>query len=149
MHKRHKYDIIVLSALLAFAVSLFLSISKAMNYTVPCDVTKGCETVLSSQYSILIGIPLAYWGTAFFAAVIVSALLANHYKLWRRFLTALLGVGAAASLVFLGLQFFVIRSVCQYCLITDVMAIALLLWDLNIERATTVFPPPDVDSLLP
>ncbi len=134
LHKRHKYDIIILLALVGFATSIYLTVYKILGVTIPCSVTHGCETVLSSRYSTLLGVPLAEWGIVFFAAVIFAALMANHYRVWRRLLGLGLGAGALAALVFLSLQFFVIKQVCQYCFVCDTLAIILFLIDLNIEH---------------
>lgn len=133
LHKKHKHDIVVILAVLGAGVSLYLAVSHYLGVAVPCTVTHGCETVLASKYSSLFGLPLSVWGVVFYAGAIVAALLANHYVLWRKMLTMLLGLGALMSLIFLGLQFFVIRQICQYCLTTDVLAVVLLLLDLNIE----------------
>lgn len=113
---------------------MYLAVSHYLGIAVPCDITKGCEAVLSSKYSSLFGLPLSVWGVAYFSAVIFTALLANHYNLWRKILTALLGVGALMSLGFLGIQFFIIKKICQYCLTTDILGIILLLLDINIEH---------------
>lgn len=121
-----------MATLLGFGISLFLTISHYNNYQVPCDLTRGCEAVLNSKYSIFLGLPLALWGVGFYTLVIGSCLLANHYNFWRKALTWILGAGSLASLVFLALQFFVIKKVCQYCLVTDLLIIVLFLWDLNI-----------------
>jgi uncharacterized membrane protein len=134
MHKRHKHDIIVILSVFGFGVSMYLAVSHYLGIAVPCDITKGCEAVLSSKYSSLFGLPLSVWGVAYFSAVIFTALLANHYNLWRKILTALLGVGALMSLGFLGIQFFIIKKICQYCLTTDILGIILLLLDINIEH---------------
>lgn len=134
MHRRHKYDIIAFLSLIGFADSVYLATSHYLGFTVPCDITKGCETVLSSQYSSFIGLPLSVWGIVFFTSVLGAALLANHYAIWRKILTWFLGLGALASLVLLAIQFFVIRQVCQYCLVTDLLTIVLFVLDLNIEH---------------
>ncbi len=136
MHRKHKHDIIVILAVAAFGISLYLAISHYLGFTVPCDITKGCEVVLNSKYSSFLGLPLSVWGVAYFSAVIVSALLANHYQAWRKILTGLLGLGALSSLVFLSLQFFVIKKVCQYCLTTDLLSILMFIFDINIEHRT-------------
>lgn len=134
MHRRHKYDIIIVLSLLGFGVSIYLAVTKYLGLNVPCSITGGCEDVLSSRYASLFGIPLAVWGVAYFTGVILAALLANHYAVWRKALTILLSAGALAAAVFLVLQFFVLKKVCQYCLVTDVLAIVLLLLDINIEH---------------
>ena len=134
MYKKHKHDIIVILAMIGFGVSMYLSFAHYLGYTVPCDVTHGCETVLTSKYSVMLGLPLAVWGVVYFSAVIVSALLANSYLLWKRILTGLLGLGTLSALFFLSLQFFVIKKVCQYCLTTDLLSILLFILDINIEH---------------
>jgi uncharacterized membrane protein len=133
MYKKHKYDIIAILALLCFGIALFLSISHYLGFAVPCTVTHGCETVLTSKYAVLFGLPLAVWGVAYFTAVIICCLMANHYASWRKILTVVLSLGALSSLVFLSLQFFVIKNICQYCLTTDLLSIFLLILDMNIE----------------
>ncbi len=133
-HKRHKHDILVILAVVGFAISFYLAITHYLGFQVPCDITRGCDTVLNSKYSTLLGLPLSVWGMGFFSSVIISGLLANHYANWRKILTAALAAGSLASLVFLYLQFFVIQQICQYCLATDVLTIVLFILDLNIEH---------------
>jgi len=134
MYKKHKYDIIVLLAVLAFGISLYLSITHYLGYAVPCDLTHGCEVVLNSKYAMLLGLPLAVWGVLYSTAVIVCALLANSYSFFKKALTVILSLGALGSLVFLSLQFFVIKKVCQYCLTVDTLNIILFIFDLNVEH---------------
>lgn len=134
MHRRHKHDIIVILAVLGFGISLYLAVSHYLGFTVPCDITRGCEAVLNSKYSSIFGLPLSVLGVAYFSGVIISALLANHYALWRKILTVVLGLGALASLGFLSIQFFILKKVCQYCLTTDILSILLFVLDLNIEH---------------
>jgi uncharacterized membrane protein len=133
-YRKHKYDIIVILSVVALCVSLYLAVAKSLDITVPCGVTKGCEAVLNSRYSELMGMPLPVWGIVFNGTVLVFALLANHYGLVRKYLTWLLGAGALAALGFLFIQFFLLKQVCQYCLVTDLIAILIFLWDLNIEH---------------
>jgi uncharacterized membrane protein len=133
MHRRHKYDLIVIFAIIGLSVSLYLTVSKYMGFAVPCTVTHGCETVLSSKYASVFGLPVSLWGMGFFSALILLSLLSNHYVRFRRWLTVWLGIGTLGALYFFALQFFVIKNICQYCVTTDSLIILLFLWDLNIE----------------
>jgi uncharacterized membrane protein len=128
---KHKYDTIIILALIGFGVSLYLSITHYLGFTVPCNITHGCEVVLNSKYAVILGVPLSLLGVFYFTGVIVSALLASHYVIWRKLLTVLLGLGALAALAFLTIQFFVLKKVCQYCLITDVISLLIFILDLN------------------
>ena len=134
MHKRHKYDIIAILAVIGLGVSLYLSITHYLGFTVPCDLTHGCEVVLTSRYSMFLGLPLAVWGVGYFFSIIFSALMANHYPVWQKILTGILSLGALAALSFLSIQFFVLKKVCQYCLTTDLLSIILFILDMNIEH---------------
>ena len=138
MYRKHKHDIIIVLALLGFGVSMFLAVSHYLGYLVPCDITHGCEAVLNSKYSSLLGLPLSVWGVAFFVAVIISSLLANHYIVWKKLLRVLLGIGALLALIFLVIQFFVLKKVCQWCFTTDTLTIIMFLWDLNIEHGSQI-----------
>lgn len=133
MVKKHKYDIIVILSVLALCVSVYLSIAKALSLAVPCDFTGGCETVLSSKYSMLLGLPLSTWGIFYFSLLIITSLFANHYNNARKALKLFLALGTLGSLSFLSIQFFVLKAVCQYCLLTDSLTIVMFLWDLNLE----------------
>jgi uncharacterized membrane protein len=133
MIKKHKYDIVIILALIGFGISLYLSITHYLGIAVPCSVTHGCEVVLSSKYSVLFGLPVAVWGVAYFTSVIISGLLANRYASWRKILTVILSLGGLVSLSLLSLQFFVIKKICQYCFTVDTLSILLLLLDLNID----------------
>ncbi|MDR3642321.1 MAG: vitamin K epoxide reductase family protein [Candidatus Doudnabacteria bacterium] len=137
MLHRHKHDAIVILAIFGLGVSLYLAITHYLGFAVPCDLTHGCETVLNSKYSMLLGLPLSVWGVAYFFSVAVCALLANYYATWKTLLTWLLGIGAVASLAFLSIQFFVLKKICQYCLTTDLISVLLFLWDINIEHQKT------------
>lgn len=134
MYRKHKYDIIILLSLIGFGVSVYLMASELLGFNVPCSLTQGCNEVLQSKYARLLGLPLPVWGIAFYFGVVFFSLLANHYKQGKKLLTLLLSVGSLGALAFLFIQFFVIGKVCQYCLVTDVLAIALLLLDINIEH---------------
>jgi uncharacterized membrane protein len=134
MHKKHKHDIIAFLSLVGFADSVYLTTAHYLGLTVPCDITHGCEKVLSSQYSQILGIPLAVLGIVFYTGIIFFSLLANHYNIFRKILSWYLALGSLLACVFLYQQFFVIKQVCQYCLVVDLLTIILFLTDLNIEH---------------
>ncbi len=134
LHKRHKHDLIIIFALIAFGVSIYLSVTSSLGVTVPCSTLGGCEAVLNSKFSKLFGLPLSYFGVLYFGGAVIGGLLANHYAWGRKLLTVFLAVGLLSAVIFLGLQFLIIRQICQYCLIVDLIAVALFLWDYNIDH---------------
>lgn len=126
-----KYDVLIALGLIGFGVSLYLSISHYMGFVVPCTVTHACETVLTSKYSEVLGLPVAVWGSVFFTLLIGGSVLANHFLTFRRLVSTLVTVGVLVSLILLCIQFFVLKKVCQYCFTVDTLTIVIFLWDLN------------------
>ena len=78
MHKKYKYDILVLLALIGFGISVYLATSEIIGVSVPCGITGGCDQVLQSKYSKLLGVPLAMWGVLYFFGIVFFSLLSNH-----------------------------------------------------------------------
>lgn len=134
MVKRHKYDIISILSIVALAISFYLAILHYYGFSVPCSITHGCETVLSSKYATEFGLPLAVWGVGYFFLLFLLSLLANRYLWAAKTLTVFLGLGSLSALVFLSLQFFVIKKICEYCFTTDSLTIIMLLFDINLEH---------------
>jgi uncharacterized membrane protein len=134
MTTKHKHDIIIIASLIGFGISLYLTIYHYLGYAIPCTVTHGCEAVLNSRFSTILGLPLSVWGLAYFVAIIFSSLMANHYAAWKKILTGLLGLGTLGALLLLADQFFILKKICQYCFATDSLIILLFLWNLNIEH---------------
>ena len=95
----------------------------------PLCVSGGCETVQSSSYAELAGIPVATLGLLGFLAVLSAALARGE---WARLAQATLALSAflfGAYVVYV--QLFVIGTICQWCVAADVLtsviaALALL-----------------------
>jgi uncharacterized membrane protein len=119
--RRLRAAIAVLSVLGA-AVAAYLTWAHFAHVRVAC-ATGGCETVQSSRYAELAGIPVAALGLA--AYVGLAATAAFRGDLWRAAgaAVALGGFGFAAYLVYV--QAAVLDAFCQWCLASD--AILLLL----------------------
>ncbi len=113
-------------AILGFSDASYLTIEHYRNVIPPCT-TGGCETVLTSAYSVVLGIPVSLLGALFYLAMAMGVFLYLESKLVggtvRPFHRAVLKCtlistvfGLFASVWFLYLQAFVIHSYCQYCL---------------------------------
>lgn len=107
----------------------------------PCSVTKGCETVLSSKYSEILGVPLALIGLFFYFSVLLAALyFVQSGLVWIKKLLLAMGlVGFLSSLGLVYLQGVVIRAWCQYCLLsalssTLIFVFAALLYTTKKEK---------------
>jgi uncharacterized membrane protein len=83
-----------------------------------CIVTDGCETVTTSSYSRIMGIPVALLGALYYLTVflLTVAFLDTKRRLFFDCARLLTLAGFLFSLWFLFVQAFVLRSYCIYCL---------------------------------
>ena len=114
-------------ALVGLADSVYLTAEKLSGAVVPCAVTSGCETVLTSEYAVLPGgVPLAALGAAaYFAAFSLATLSAFGYAQARTPLLVVVGLMFAFTLRLLYLQAFVLNAYCAYCLLSAAVTTAL------------------------
>jgi uncharacterized membrane protein len=95
----------------------------------PLCVSGGCETVQSSSYAEVAGIPVATLGLLGFLAVLAAALARGEWARLAHATPALAAFLFSAYLVYV--QLAVIGAVCQWCVAADVLtsviaALALL-----------------------
>jgi uncharacterized membrane protein len=113
----------------------------------PICVSGGCETVQSSSYAEVLGVPVATLGLLGFVALLAAALVRGE---WARLAQATV----ALSALFFGAYLFyvqvaVIGAVCQWCVATDVLVsgiAALALLRLRLAAAPAPVPPPPARS---
>jgi len=123
-----------LLSLLGLADALYLTIEHVTGQTVRCTILSGCSEVLSSQYAVVGGIPLAAVGAAAYFTVFSLAILALFgYRFAGKILTPLVGAMFFVSVWLFYLQAFVIRQFCQYCLISAAITTCLLVLVLSLR----------------
>jgi uncharacterized membrane protein len=125
-----------LVALVGLADAIYLTINHYTGEKVPCSVTGGCETVLSSQYAEIGGVPLAAFGAAaYFVAFSLAILTAFGNRLMWKLFGIQAALMAAFSLWLVYLQAFVISNsnvpwidrFCQFCLLSAATSITLFI----------------------
>lgn len=115
--RRRSGSILVILAVLGIAIAGYLAATKLSGEIPVCGPLRGCETVNTSEYSEIMGVPVALFGVAYS----VVALVASAFWWWagdRRALYLLYGMGllgllAVAYLTYL--ELFVIGAVCVWC----------------------------------
>jgi uncharacterized membrane protein len=123
--------LILYSAVLGFfgfLDSLYLTILHYKNIIPPCSVHFGCEKVLASAYSTVGPVPLALLGVLFYLTVIIVCLLIliEGRKQLLQFFHFTVLVGFLFSVVLFLIQFGILKSFCQYCLLSEVISTGLL-----------------------
>ncbi len=108
-------------ALFGLAVAGYLTWVKLTGGTVVCGPLGGCETVQTSEYSTILGIPVSAYGMGYTAVVLVLALgwwrTGDRRLLLGTYVLGLLGTLFVAYLVYL--QVAVIGAVCVWCMAFD------------------------------
>ena len=123
----------MLAALVALAgmfVALYLTLYK-LGYigTLACSIGS-CETVQTSKWATLMGMPVGAWGVGYYIAVLAIALVGllpargDSIGL-SKLLVALTGFGLVFSLWLTYLELFVIHAICQWCVVSALLATAL------------------------
>ena len=123
----------MLAALVALAgmfVALYLTLYK-LGYigTLVCAVGS-CETVQTSKWATFLGFPVGAWGVAYYLAVFLIATAGLSAALAERrgvsqLLVGMTGVGVLFSLWLTYLELFVIHAICQWCVLSAILATTL------------------------
>lgn len=122
------YAAAALLALVGLGDAVYLTVQHISGQSVPCSVTGGCEEVLTSQYAVIAGIPLAALGAAaYFSVFSLSTLAAFGYRAAGKLLLPLVATMVLVSLWLFYLQAFVIRAFCQFCLLSAAITIVLMI----------------------
>lgn len=113
--------LLIILSFLGIADAWYLTASALTDTALSCDLgaaLDGCNIVAKSAYSQLFGIPLALYGVGFFGGIFVlaSLLLVMPFKIFYRALFLLSLAGAFASIIFLLIQFVLIKALCVYCI---------------------------------
>jgi uncharacterized membrane protein len=139
----NKRMLVALVALAGVFVALYLTLYK-LGYigTLVCAVGS-CETVQASKWATFLGVPVGAWGVGYYVAVLALALvglsgrLADSLRL-SEVLVGVTTVGVLFSLWLTYLELFVIHAICQWCVVSAILAVVLLVlsWlDLREVRA--------------
>ena len=133
------YSMLVLT-LIGIAGAAYVARGNYTGAPLWCPILDGCNTVISSPYSRVYGVPMSYFGFIYYlfmfglAARLAYEPFSNNLR-FRAILYAALG--AVSSIYFMYLQLGFIREICSYCLISAVTSFLLLfaaLWHFQVTR---------------
>ena len=113
-------------SLLGLADAIYLTVEHVTGQSVRCTIVAGCSEVLSSQYAVVAGVPLAAIGAAaYFSVFSLATLAAFGYGVAGKLLTVVVIAMFLVSLWLIYLQAFVIHAFCQFCLLSALVTTAL------------------------
>lgn len=114
-------------SILGFADAAYLTILHYQNIIPPCSITSGCEIVLTSPYSLILGVPVALLGSLYYAAMIIGTAVFLDAKNMRilKLLCLASSTGMLAALYFVSLELFAIHAICMYCTASALFSILM------------------------
>jgi uncharacterized membrane protein len=113
---------VALLALAGLGIAAYLTYARYAHATIVCT-TGGCETVQSSDYAEVLGIPVAVLGLVGYAAILVTAFLPGESARLAGAALALGGLVFSVYLIFV--QIFPIGAFCVWCLASDLVMFLL------------------------
>ena len=115
------------AAYAGLVISTYLTIVHYRGYVSPCYVVHGCETVQTSKYSVILGVPVALVGALFFGTMFYLAvgLLRSARVMLARVFRVFAFLGALAIIPLFLLQAIVLKAFCTYCLATEIIMLAI------------------------
>jgi uncharacterized membrane protein len=115
--------VLLFLAVSGFAVNLLLLVKRLADdgaALAGCGPGSGCEAVLGSQWSQVLGVPVTVPGLLVYVAVVLGLT-----KPGRWLLAPLLGIICGAAVWFVLVQALIIRAFCPWCMAAHVIGIAL------------------------
>ncbi|HEX5437663.1 MAG TPA: vitamin K epoxide reductase family protein [Gemmatimonadaceae bacterium] len=128
-------QIVALLALIGLFVALYLTLYKiGVIGTLTCSIGS-CETVNTSRYSVLLGVPVAMWGLALYVVLLVTALVGSGSAAERSsaaswLLTLLSGWGVLFSGWLTYLELFRIHAICIWCVTSATILVLIFVTSL-------------------
>jgi uncharacterized membrane protein len=133
------YCMLALS-LIGISVALYVAHGNYTGQTLWCPILDGCNAVLNSPYSRVLGVPMSYFGFIYYLYMFALAarLAFEPFSRSLRFRAILYAaMGAVSSMYFIYLQLRFIHELCSYCLISAAVSVLLLfaaLWHFQVTR---------------
>jgi uncharacterized membrane protein len=124
--KRHGLRFVIGAlAVAGLLISAYLTWTHFLGVAPVCiSGSGGCETVQSSRYAAIFGIPVAALGVVAYVGLLFSAVLLGETGVYLGFLIALVGAFFSAYLTYL--EVFVIGALCQWCLASAAIMVGAL-----------------------
>lgn len=124
---------------LGFADASYLTADHFFKLPLPCSFTSGCDTVLTSRFATVDGIPIALFGVLYYLAVLFCAiyLYTSDQKNIRvaRLMLLITTIGFITTSYLFYLQADVIHAFCMYCLGSATATLLLFIASIVLMRS--------------
>lgn len=121
---------LALLAVVGILIASYLTLYKVGVIGVLSCSVGSCETVNTSKWSVLLGVPIAAWGLVAYVTLLVLALVGGteareESVTIARLLVALAGWSVLFSAWLTYLELFVIHAICMWCVISAIIVTAI------------------------
>lgn len=133
---------LVAVSVIGLADASYLTAKHYLGSPINCSIFNGCEKVITSPYSIILGVPVALLGVSYYFSFLLFTIFYLDTKREKilEFAARFSFVGIIASFWFLFLQIFIIKALCLYCLISAASStILFVLGYIVLKRKNTSF----------
>jgi uncharacterized membrane protein len=124
------HTVLILLGVFGFVVSAYIFMKKRRGQKVVCPFRGSCDRVITSRYGTFFGISLEVFGMGYYALIVlyhmlflVSPFFSQSFFLY---IHVVLSLGAVLfSLYLLGVQLFVLRTWCTWCILSMLVSIGI------------------------
>ena len=117
-------------AVLGLLDSIYLTWVKFSGKYALCGPIGNCESVNTSQYSEVFGIPVAILGAGAYLVVIISLSLESRGSFWAEYSPIIVFgislIGVLYSIYLTYIEVAVLKAICPYCVISAIILVILL-----------------------
>lgn len=120
--------LLLIIALVGFSDATYLTVEHYLNKIPPCTIG-GCETVLSSPYSKILGIPVSLLGSLYYFVIILSLFTYFDTKkeIFIRLPIFISVLGFVGSIWLITIMSFIIKAFCPYCALSALSSLLIFL----------------------
>ena len=130
--------VFLILSMIGVADAGYLTAKHYLGVPVACSIFEGCDKVLTSQYAVWWGVPMALIGIIYYLILLIltANFLFTGHMTRLKIAAGLTALGLAASFWFVYLQLFVINAVCPYCIISAAASTFLFIFGMYILKIT-------------
>ncbi|TAL48790.1 hypothetical protein EPN83_03285 [Patescibacteria group bacterium] len=138
--------LVALLGLAGFLLANYIRATKRRQTPLVCPIHGSCEVVVRSQFSALLGIPLEYWGMAYYSLITLAYFLfalspTAAPAIVSYFILSLTATAFLFSLYLTAIQAVVLKHWCTWCLCsaalcTVIFSLVIYVSDLSLAALT-------------
>ncbi len=126
--------LLITLSFVGFLDATFLAVKQYQGGIIPCSITEGCDVVLKSPQSKLLGISVSYYGMAYYATILLLSVASFRNREILRWSIYIPFLGLLFSFWFMYAQIFIIQAFCQYCIASALITVLLCIISMRVVQ---------------